>query len=432
MNLYSLPSSSARSALSAVLLLGTMLSGCGGGGGAGITTSASGTTSTTIGNAAVIAGTGSGSGSSATLGTPTTPSTSPTATGPGSAVALATVLGRSPRVLLGLGTYNPISAMQAQGIVPDIIDTYLPGVGSTSWISYNSPSGAYVTQTAQQVAAAGAVPMFTLYGMAQNGDGNITGISNSTFMSAYWAQARLMFQLLGSFGNPVLVNLEPDFWGYVYNTAPAHDPTQLAAVVSSQSECSTLPNTAAGIAPCLLAMARAYAPKALVGVPPSFWGETAAQLAPFMRALGAAGADFIVAQTSDRDAGCAEVAAPPAECAGRTGPFYWDENNLATPNFLQSETQYADYATALGGSQALLWWQTPLGVPSATPGGSNQHYRDNHVDYMLRHTAEYAAIHTLGMVFSGGAASQTNITSDGGQFATLSKAYLSAGGSPLQ
>lgn len=79
-----------------------------------------------------------------------------------------------------------------------------------------------------------------------------------------------------------------------------------------------------------------------------------------------------------------EVASPPAECAGRTGPFYWDENNIATPNFHQSQSAISDYRTALGNGLPILWWQTPTGVPSDTPGGTNNHYRDNRVDYMLR------------------------------------------------
>ena len=34
--------------------------------------------------------------------------------------------------------------MTTQHIQPDIIDTYLVGVGSGSWPTWNSPSGAYV------------------------------------------------------------------------------------------------------------------------------------------------------------------------------------------------------------------------------------------------------------------------------------------------
>jgi hypothetical protein len=340
-------------------------------------------------------------------------------------------LGKPNRVLMGLGANNSLSDMQTQGIAVDIIDTYLPGVGSGSWINYNSPSGSYVSNVASQDIGYGAIPMFTLYGMAQNGDGNISDINQSSFMDSYWSQARLMFQQIGSYHKPTLVNLEPDFWGYVENDAPNNDPTQLAAVVNDQSECSSLPNTAAGIAMCLLAMGRQYAPQALIGYPASFFGENAPTVANFMSKIGAQNADFIVAQTSDRDAGCPESSSPPPECQGRTGPFYWDENNVTTPNFQQSLTMWSTYRSDLPNSLPILWWQTPLGVPSSTPGGTTNHYRDDHVDYMMKNTNQYGAIDSFGIVFSGGASSQTGIATDGGEFATLLKTYLSSGGSEV-
>jgi hypothetical protein len=71
-------------------------------------------------------------------------------------------------------------------------------------------------------------------------------------------------------------------------------------------------------------------------------------------------------------------------------------------------------------------------VPSTTPGGTNQHYRDNRVDYMLRHTQEYGDSHTFAIVFGSGGAYQTTINSDGGQFARLLGLYLAAGGAALQ
>ena len=95
-----------------------------------------------------------------------------------------------------------------------------PGVGSGSWPYWNSPDGAYVTYVTANVRAIGAVPMFTLYQMASNGDGNIGGINDATFMASYWAQVKLMYQKIGATGQPTLVNLEPDFWGYVLTTAP--------------------------------------------------------------------------------------------------------------------------------------------------------------------------------------------------------------------
>jgi len=357
-----------------------------------------------------------------------------TVTVQGGTATINSKLGKPNRVLMGLGAGNAISDIQAQGIQPDVIDTYLVGVGSSSWIGWNSPSGSYVTDTANSVNAIGAIPMFTLYQMAQNGDGNISGISQSSFMDSYWSQARLMFQLIGSYGKPTLVNLEPDFWGYVELQAPNGDPTKLAAVVSDQPECSSLPNTASGIAACMLQLARTYAPNALVGYPESFWGEIAPQVASFMNEVGAQNGDFIVAQTSDRDAGCYEDPSSDAAsvCSGRgSGPFYWDETNQTSPNFTESLTQLSTYQSGLGNNLPIVWWQTPLGVPSSTPGGTDYHYRDDHVDYMLKNASQYGNIGTFGIVFSCGADYQTSITTDGGEFATLLKQYLSSGGAPV-
>jgi hypothetical protein len=328
------------------------------------------------------------------------------------------------RVLVGLGAGNSIDDMKSQNIHPDIIDTYLVGVGSGSWPYWNSPDGAYVTYVTANDKAAGAVPMFTLYQMASRGDGNISGINDPTFMTPYWSQVRLMYQKIGETGQPTLVNLEPDFWGYVLTSAPGGDPTKMPARVSSVPECASQPDTAVGIAGCLLTLGRTYAPKAKIGFPPSFWGRDAATVGSFMLKLGADKADFIVGQTSDRDAGCFEVPSPVAECAGRgNGPFYWDEANVTTPNYNQDLAQWTTVQGALGGLP-ILFWQTPMGVPSTTPGGTPNHYRDNHVHYMLTHGSQYAAAGVFALVFSGGGSTSASITTDDGQFARLSQAYL--------
>ncbi|WP_236905304.1 hypothetical protein [Collimonas arenae] len=412
----------------AALLLAFLLFGCGGGsdGTSGSGTSGSGTSgSGTSGSGTSGSGTsGSGTSGSGTSGS----GTSSTA----ASVALVAKLGKPSRVLVGLGAGNSLTQMQSQSIHPDIVDTYLVGVGAGAWPTWNSPDGAYITYTAQAVQAYGATPMFTFYQMAQNGGGNLSGINDATFMNNYWGQARLMYQRIAALNAPVLINLEPDFWGFVWAQAPGHDPAQMPAVVSSQAECSGLPNTAAGVGQCLVQMGRKIAPNALLGFPPSFWGTSPTAIATEMQAAGANLADFIVAQTSDRDAGCMEVASPPSECAGRTGSFYWDEANIATPNFHQSQSAISDYRAALGNGLPILWWQTPMGVPSATPGGTNQHYRDNHVDYMLRNTQEYGDSHTFAIVFSSGGTFQTSISSDGGQFARLLSQYLTQGGATLR
>lgn len=328
------------------------------------------------------------------------------------------------RLLGGLGAGNSISDMTSQQIHPDIIDTYLVGVGAGSWPTWNDPEGAYVTYVSANVKAIGAVPMFTLYQMASRGEGNLSALTDTAFMASYWSQAKLMYQKIGATGLPTLVNLEPDFWGFVLAGAPGGDPTKVPARVSTVSECAGQPDNVVGLARCLLTLGRTYAPKAKIGFPPSFWGRDATTVGNFMLTLGADKADFIVAQTVDRDAGCMEVASPPGECAGRgNGPFYWDEANVIRPHFRQNLDEWSTARSVLG-NLPILYWQTPMGVPSASPGGTPGHYRDNHVHYMLTNPTQYTAIGVFAIVFSGGGSTSANITTDGGQFARMFQAYL--------
>lgn len=328
------------------------------------------------------------------------------------------------RLLVGLGSGNTNAELTSQQIQPDIIDHYLVGVGSGSWPTWNSPDGAFVTYASANDKSLGAVPLFTLYQMASLWGTDLSGLNDSTFMKSYWAQAKLMYQKIGATGQPTLVNLEPDFWGNLQGNAPGGDPTKIAALVSMTPECASQPDTAVGIAGCLLQLGRTYAPKAKIGFPPSFFGGDATSVGTFMAKLGAGKADFIVAQTSDRDAGCFEVASPVAECAGRgNGPFYWDENNVTSPNYNESLATYSTVRSLLG-NLPVLFWQTPMGVPSTTPGGTPGHYRDNHVHYMLTHPTQYTAAGVFAIVFSPGGTTSADITTDGGQFASLFHAYL--------
>lgn len=112
--------------------------------------------------------------------------------------------------------------------------------------------------------------------------------------------------------------------------------------------------------------------------------------------------------------------------------MYGDENNINTPNFHQSQTSCLDYRTALGNGLPILWWQTPLGVPSSTPGGTNQHYCDNHVDDMLRTTQESGNGHIFAIASGSGGTYQTANKTDGGQFARLLGLYLGGGGAALE
>jgi hypothetical protein len=353
-------------------------------------------------------------------------STAAASNGNGPAAKLALKLGLPSRLLLGLGGQggtDQVTDIQSQALKVDIFEDYL---GTGDWTGWNSPPCDYVCVVADKAKTVGAIPMYTYYQMANNGDGNIAVVNDATFMATYWSRLKLLFQDIAALKTPALVNFEPDFWGYAERNAPGSDPTKLAAVVSSNPDCASLPNTVVGYAGCLIVMARKYAPNAYVGFPPSSWGgNTTADVVAFMNAVGAQGADFIVEQTLDRDSGCFEVTPQPSYCTRTGAGWYWDESNQTHPNFQDHLAEAQAYHSGIG-NLPIIWWQTPEGVPSATPGGTASHYRDNRMHYFLTHTAEMTAAGGLGVVFSTGETHQTNITTDGGQFQTLSGAYLAA------
>jgi hypothetical protein len=345
--------------------------------------------------------------------------------GTGVAAQLALKLALPSRLLLGLGAQgsaDPIAAVKSQGIKIDIYERYL---GTGDWTVWNSPPCDYVCVVATAAASVGAVPMYTYYQMANNGDGNLSGLTDSSFMTTYWSRVKLLFTDIAATHKPALVNFEPDFWGYTERMSPGSDPTQMAALVTLNADCAALSNDVKGVAGCLLAMARKYAPNAYVGFSPSSWGgNSTAAVVAFMNAVGAQAADFVVEQTLDRDAGCFEVTPQPAYCV-RTGTFYWDESNQTHPNFQDNLTEAQAFHAGIG-NLPIIWWQTPLGVPSSSAGGSDFHYRDNRVHYFLTHPGQLTAVGGLGVVFSTGETHQTNITTDSGQFQLLSGSYMAA------
>jgi hypothetical protein len=348
------------------------------------------------------------------------------AAGSGAAAKLAAKLGLPSRFLIGLGAQgatDQVSDIQTLALKVDIFEHYL---GTGDWTAWNSPPCDFVCVVADQAHSVGAIPMYTYYQMANNGDGNISVVNDAAFMATYWSRLKLMFQDIAAFKTPALVNFEPDFWGYTERAAPGSDPTQLAAVVNSNPDCATLQNNVAGYAACLIAMARKYAPNAYVGFSPSAWGgDTTADVVAFMNAVGAQNADFIVEQTLDRDSGCFEKAPQPAYCTRSGSGWYWDESNQTHPNFQDHLAQVAAFHSGIG-NLPIIWWQTPEGVPSSSSGGTDSHYRDNRVHYFLTHPAQLTAVGGLGIVFSTGENHQTNVTTDGGQFQSLSGAYMVA------
>ena len=342
-----------------------------------------------------------------------------------SAAALATMLRGNAHFLVGMG--NDLAADHAMdgaytlGVTLDLHYTYLVGIGAGAWPTWNA-GGSFVNLMTDSADAKGVTPMFTLYQMAAWGDGNLAGLADDSFMQSYWDQTRLLFQRLGIFGKPAVVHVEPDFWGYAEmqsDGVPARLPVEVSA-----AECSGLSQDVAGMAQCIFTLGRTYAPKAVIGLHASEWGGTPAEVAAFMKAVGADRGDFLATDLLDRDAGCFEAHTDPNCMRGGTTGWYWDETNQTSPDF----HDYLAYSAALhdGVGRPLLWWQIPFGVPSPTPGGTAGHYRDNRVHYIFGHLDELVAAGGVGVAFGTGAANQTDITTDGGQFQRAVTAYFAS------
>lgn len=344
------------------------------------------------------------------------------------AAGLAKKLGRPPNFLIGMGNDlnndHSMDVAYTLGSTLDLHYAYLVAYlnADKSWGSWKdwNPDGSFVNVLSDSADAKGVTPMYTLYSMAAVGDGNLSGLTDPTFQKGYWGDAKLLFQRIALFDKPAVVHFEPDFWAYAEQQS--HDDPSSMQVLLHQGapDCADLTEDLVGMGHCLIRLARMYAPKALVGFHASQWAAgDPATVATFLKKVGADQTDVVFADLLDRDAGCFEAAVDP-NCK-RGGNFYWDESNTASPNF----HEYLAWSKAISGGvgRPMVWWQVPFGVPSATPGGTAQHYRDNRVHYIFSHIQEFVDAGGLGVTFGTGAGNQTDPNTDGNQFKTAVAAY---------
>ncbi len=230
-------------------------------------------------------------------------------------------------------------------------------------------------------------------------------------MRAYYAEWKLLMQKAGAYGDPVVVHVEPDLWGYMqqaYGEDASAAPVRVAS--SGFEEAAGYPNTAAGFAQALTHLRDVYAPNVLLGYHFSQWatGEdlilggadpvaTADQLAAFYQSLGVS-FDLIFLGPSDRDAAYYEIV------RGDGGARWWED------------ADYERYRAFLGrlvektGKRAMLW-QVPVGnTLYRSMDNTWGHYQDNRVEYWLgerQHLVEYAEAGVIAVLFGAGASGCT-------------------------
>lgn len=274
------------------------------------------------------------------------------------------------------------------------------------------------------------IPFFTYYmvlpasGLSEGTSltGETAALNDQTFLTTYFNDWRFLLQM--KIGNEqAMLHIEPDLFGYLKARAAATTglPSAIPAKValSNPTDCGTgYTDDAAGYAKCMIHMVRIYAPNAKVGLHFSPWtyasAGDAASWANFMLAMGAADGDFLVTDPSDRDADWYRLV------QGQPG-HDWDIAKMTT--FLQWTK---DVSTTVG--KPFFLWQLPLGN-SYQSNTEKNHYKDQRVELLFSHIAEVRDAQVAGMLFGSGETAQTNVESDGGLLIGKTKQhYISRGG----
>jgi hypothetical protein len=316
---------------------------------------------------------------------------------------------------------------------------YLAGGVNTSnpWQNWNSPAGAYATNYMNASGANGYIPVFTYYEMLQSmpstganeSDRDFSNLNNTSTMSAYYANFKLLMQLAGSFGKAVVVHVEPDLWGYLEQRAAGGDASTLTASVASSgfAEASGLPNTVQGFAWTLLKLRDLYAPNANLAIHASPWGSgidiasdtnpavnavaEADKTAAFLNSAGVSSNpygstwDVVFNDLDDHDAGWWEQQG--ADNAYFT--HWWDPTNTTYPNFNRYLAWVAELHTKTARPQ--IAWQVPVGNQYyLTMNNTCGHYQDNVAPYFIAHPADLFASGLIAVLFGAGNGCQTTNT----------------------
>jgi len=351
---------------------------------------------------------------------------------------------------------------------------YLAGGVPGGWSTWNA-NGAFATSYIQESINNGMTPVFTYYMLrqsapggtqAQDGAAIATNIANTSTMSAYFNDVKLLMQRSGAFpNNRVVVHVEPDLWGFLQQRSTGDNASSVAVQVGATGmpELAALPNNAAGFAQAFVKLRDQYAPNVILGYHMSIWGTgndivysnptdsqvdaLATRSANFYQSLGA-NFDVSFHDWTDRDAGFKQYQ------YGDGGAAWWDEGDYSrNVRFL---TRFAALI-----QKRIVVWQIPFGnTRMRAENNTWNHYQDNHVERILDETTrlhmnQYLQAGVIAFLFGRGAdgpscacdANHDGVTNptpingndmmsfnaddDGGFFRNRASVYYSAGAAPL-
>ena len=334
---------------------------------------------------------------------------------------------------------NPVDLtwMTSSGIPWTYRYAYLTAGVNTGngWETWDTPAGQYATYYMTASASHGYIPVFSYYELLQSlpsvgsneSDRDFSNLNNASTMRAYYANFVLLMQKAGAFGGQVIVQIEPDLWGYLEPRAADQPASTVSAMVKSSGhpDVAGIPDTVQGFASALLHLRDKYAPNVLMATHASLWASgfdigtntdtavspshEADRVAAFLNSAGVASNpwgstfDLVFNDVADHDAGWFELVAHDG------GAHWWDRQNLKLPNFAVWLQFMTELHVKTG--RSLIVWQVPVGNQYyLTMNNTDGHYQDNRAEYFIANTASLQAAGITAVLFGAGNAGQTTYT----------------------
>ena len=242
----------------------------------------------------------------------------------------------------------------------------------------------------------------------------VTAVNHVDLLTRYLNDYRFFLKKIGTSHD--MIDLEPDFFGFARGYGPLdQDPAQVTA--ANPTDCGNQPNTVAGLARCLIAMTRKYAPNTAVGLHITCWDwpGNVGKCAKDYVTLGGKGADFLVGAVESTDAGL--------NAKLGNGNSFWSDQKWAT-----QLAYWKQMAEAVG--HPIVVWQIPIG--NMAQNNTDYHYQDDKVDWLFSHMGQVASAHVAGLMFGQGSDLSTTAETDGGNLFRKTITYRKSGGTPLK
>ena len=299
---------------------------------------------------------------------------------------------------------------------------YLSGGVNTghSWQTWGRGHGSYVSDYIRESEAQRIVPVFSYYQLRPSRPGasidddtaaDLANLQDPVTMRAYYEDLEAFFQRASRARRPVVLQVEPDLWGYVQRNTKHDDASTVPAAVASSGmpDLHRLPNTVSGFARAVLALRAKYSPHVIVGYHVSIFGTgkdildshlsdrttvrwMAAKAARFYRSLHAR-YDVLFSELADRDAGYAQV--------NDGQELWWDAADFRHDvQFLTS----LHHAVRL----PIVLWQIPVGnTLMRAMNNTPHHFQDNKVQFLLGqgsrpHLRSYVRAGVTALLFGSG------------------------------